>query len=124
MGALSRWVVSSAAALVLAAGALSAAAADTVSHDQLMHMIQTAKTRADHEKIAAVYEEQARDDEATAAMHLRLQSLYRGIDPTGGGRGSGQMATHCKNLADSYTQAAHEQHALAELHRKTAAEMQ
>ena len=124
MGAISRWVVSSAAALVLAAGALSAAGAETVSHDQLMHMIQTAKTRADHEKIAAIYEQHARADLAAAESHRRMERLYKGFDPTAGGRGSGQMAVHCKNIADNYTRTAHENDSLAELHRKAAAEVQ
>ena len=123
MGAISRWVVSIAAALVLAAGALSAAGAETVSHDQLMHMIQTAKTRADQEKIAAIYEQQARADQAAAENHRSMERLYKGIDPTGGGRGSGQMAAHCKNIADAYERAAQENNSLAELHRKAAAEM-
>ena len=123
MGAVSRWIVASAAALVLATSALSAAAADTVSHDRLMHMIQSAKTPADHEKIAAIYEQQARADQAAAENHRRMERLYKGIDPTAGGRGSGQMAIHCKNIADSYERAAHENNSLAELHRKAAAEV-
>ena len=123
MGAISRWVVSSAGALVLAASALSVAAADTVSHDQLMHMIQTAKTAADQEKIAAIYEQQAKANLAAAEDHRRMEKLYKGIDPTGAGRGSPQMAVHCKNIADDYSRAAQEDNALAELHRKAAAEI-
>ena len=44
--------MSAAAALALAAGAESVPRAQ-ISHEQLMHMIQSAKTRADHEQIAA-----------------------------------------------------------------------
>lgn len=122
MRAIARWVISSAAALVLAAGAFGAAGADTASHDRLMQMIQSAKTPADHEAIAAIYEEQARADRAAAENHQSMARMYRGIDPTGGGRGSGQMAAHCKNIAESYARAAEEHSALAELHRKQAAE--
>jgi hypothetical protein len=124
MHTMSRRALLSATALTLAAAVLPAAGADAISHDQLMHMIQTAKTPADHEKIAAVYEQQARADQAAAENHRSMERLYKGIDPTQGGRGSGQMAVHCKNLADSYTRAAQENKSLAELHRKAAAEAQ
>ena len=123
MNTMSRRALLSATALALAAVALPAASADAISHDQLMHMIQTAKTPADHEKIAAVYEQQARADQAAAENHRRMERLYKGIDPTQGGRGSGQMAVHCKNLADNYSRSAQENNSLAELHRKAAAEV-
>lgn len=124
MQTMSRRALLSATALAVVAAALPAAGADAVSHDQLMHMIQTAKTPADHEKIAAVYEQQARADEAAAANHRRMESLYKGIDPTGGGRSSGQMAAHCKRTADDYSHAAAEHSALAKLHREAAAAAQ
>ena len=109
--------------LAIAAAVLPAAGADAISHDQLMHMIQTAKTPADQEKIAAVYEQLARDDEAAAEKHRSMERMYRGIDPTAGGRGSG-MAAHCKRIAEGYSQAAHEHSELAKLHRDAAASSQ
>lgn len=122
MHATFRWAITSASALVLAVASFATIAADEVSQDQLMQMIQSAKTPADHEAIAAIYDKQAAADEASAKMHSRTASLYRGIDPTGGGRGSGQMAIHCKNISDSYTRAAKEHKDLAALHRKAATE--
>ncbi len=122
MHAISKWALSSAVALFLAAASFATMAEEDISHDKLMNMIQTAKTRADHEAIAAIYDKQAAQDEANAKMHSRPASPYKGIDPTAGGRGYGQMANHCKNIADSYTRAAKEHKDLAELHRKVAAE--
>lgn len=122
MRAISRWIVSSAVALALAAGAFIAAGAEPISHDQLMHKVQSAKTRADHEEIAAIYEQQAATDRAAAENHRRMERLYKGFDPSQGGRASGQMALHCKNLAEGYARAAEEHGALAQLHRKAAAE--
>ena len=122
MHAISRWVVTSASALILAAASCATNAAEEISHDKLMTMIQTAKTPADHEAIAKIYDQQAAQDEANASMHTRTANLYRGIDPTGGGRGSGQMAVHCKNIAESYTRAGKEHKDLAALHRKLATE--
>jgi hypothetical protein len=124
MGRMSKWVVSSAAALVLAAGALSAAGAD-MSHEQLMHKIQTAKTRADHDEIAAVYEQQAKADRSTAEEHRGMEKLYKGFGQSAAGRASpGQMAAHCKNIADGYERAAKEHDSLAKLHRQAASETQ
>ena len=123
MHALLRWGLTSAAALVLASAALTAAAADAMSHEELMHKIQAAKTRADHEEISAIYEKQASADVAAAENPRRMESYYKGIDATGGGRSNfGQMAMHCKNLADGFTRAAKEHNALAQLHRKAAAD--
>ena len=121
MSTTSRWIMWSAAALVLGAAALNTARAAEVSHDQLMHMIQSAKTKADHEQIASIYEQQASADRAAAENHRRMESLYRGIDPTAGGRGYGQMGVHCKNIAEGYARAAEEHDALAKLHRQAAA---
>lgn len=123
MRRMSRRALLSATVLAIAAAVLPAAGADEISHDQLMHMIQTAKTPADHEKIAAIYEQWARADQAAAEDHRAMERLYKGIDPTQGGRGSGQMAVHCKRLADDYARAAQENNSLAELHRKAAAEL-
>ena len=124
MRTMSRRALLSATVLALAAAVLPAVGADEISHDQLMHMIQSAKTPADHQKIAAVYEQQARDDQAAAEKHQSMERMYRGIDPTGGGRGSGQMAAHCKRIADDYSRAAKEHSQLAKLHRDAAASAQ
>jgi hypothetical protein len=121
MSPIIRMIVWSAAAVVLGAGALSTAAAVNVSNDELLHMIQTAKTRADHEAIASVYEQQARADRAAANEHKRMEKLYKAFseaDPTWSS--SGQTPEHCQNLASIYQEAAQEHDALAELHRQVA----
>jgi len=122
MRAMSIWALLSATALAFAAAALPAAGADVISHDRLMHMIQTAKTPADHEYIARLYEQQASADLVTAEEHRRMGDFYRGVDPTGAGRGtSANLGAHCNNLVEAYTRAAKEYSALAKLHREAAA---
>lgn len=121
MSPITRMIVWSAAAVVLGAGALSTAEAANVSNDELLHMIQTAKTRADHEAIASVYEQQARADRAAANEHRRMEKLYKAFseaDPMWSS--SGQTPEHCQNLAAIYQQAAQGHDALAELHRQVA----
>ena len=111
----------SAAAVVLASAALNAMGAADLSDDELMHMIQSAKTRADHEAIASVYERQARADRAAANEHRRMEKLYKAFseaDPAWSS--SGQTPEHCQNLASIYQQAAQAHDALAELHRQAA----
>ena len=120
MRAISRWAVSSATALVLAVTSFATMAADEISWDALLNKIQAAKTAGDHEEIAAIYDKLAASDEASAEMHRRTASIYRVTDPSG--RTYGQMAVHCKSLADRYAHAAKEHSDLAELHRKAAAE--
>jgi hypothetical protein len=93
-----------------------------ISHDQLMHKIQSARTPADHEYIALIYEEQASAELVTAEEHRRMGDFYKGVDPTGAGRGtSANLAAHCNNLVEVYTRAAKEYSALAKLHREAAA---
>ena len=116
------WAVLSAAALALAAAAFPAAGQGEVSHEELMYKIQSARTRADHEAIASIYEKRASAELATADDHRRMANMYKSMDPTGAGRGtSAGMISHCNNLVESYTKAAKEHSALAKLHREAAA---
>ena len=125
MHAVFRWALLGATALALATGAFAAAGADAISHEELMHKIQAAKTRADHEEISAIYGKQASADLAAAENHRRMEKFYRGIDATSAGRSNfSQMAIHCKSLAEGYSRAAKEHSALAQLHRKAAADDQ
>jgi hypothetical protein len=121
MRAKFRWALLSASALALAAAAFPAAGEGGISNEELMHKIQSARTRADHEQIALIYEKQATADLAAAEEHRRMGSYYQGVDPRGAGRGTfGSMAVHCNNLVGLYTRAAKEHSALATLHREAA----
>ena len=111
----------SVAAVLFASGALAPVGAADVSDDDLLHMIQTAKTRADYEAIASVYEQQARADRVAANEHRRVERLYKAFsqaDPAW--TSSGQTPDHCQNIASIYDRAAQEHDALAELHRQAA----
>lgn len=111
----------SAAALVFAAAALPAAGESGVSQEELMQKIQSARTRADHEEIASIYEKQASADLAAAEEHRRMASQYKMSDPSRVDRSAFKtMAIHCYNLIELYTGAAKEHSALAALHREAA----
>jgi len=110
-----------AAALGFAAAAVPAAGEGGVSQEELIHKIQYARTRADHEEIALIYEKQASADLAAAEEHRRMGSRYKQFDPSGVDRSTfASMAVHCNNLVELYTGAAKEHSALAALHREAA----
>ncbi|MGB8338012.1 MAG: hypothetical protein WCD07_00915 [Burkholderiales bacterium] len=84
--------------------------------------IEVANTRADHEAIATLYEQQASADKTAAERHLNLARNYKQMIVNRGGR-QVNTARHCENLARIYQQAAEENLALAKEHRQMAAEM-
>jgi hypothetical protein len=93
--------------------------------------IEAARTRADHQEIAAVYEQQGDRDRAAAERHRGLARAYeRGRVWSGPPVGSASSVraqnegwvAHCENLARIYQQAAEENLALARAHRQVAAE--
>lgn len=113
MRAKLEWAVLSVAALALAAAAVPAAGEGGISHEELMHDVQTARTRADHEEIALIYEKQASADLAAAEDHRRMASQYNRFDPSRVDRSTLKtMAIHCHNLVELYTGAAKEHSAL------------
>ncbi|HJQ82963.1 MAG TPA: hypothetical protein VKA21_02730 [Candidatus Binatia bacterium] len=79
--------------------------------------IATAKTAADHEAIAAYYDEQAKAAEAKAAEHRKMEQEYR---KAGGPAAKAQLPAHCEGLVKSYIGAAKEYAALAKAHREMA----
>ncbi|MBI2753788.1 MAG: hypothetical protein HYX46_09795 [Betaproteobacteria bacterium] len=128
-----RWLVLGAgtflAAPVLTLG--GCAAEGPVKPAGLKQKIEAARTRADHQEIAAVYEQQAVVDKEAMERHRDLARAYeRGwvwAGPSVGGVISARkvnytLAAHCENLARIYQQAAEENLALAREHRQLAAE--
>ena len=100
-------------ATVLALG--GCAAQGPVKPAGLEQKIEAARTRADHQEIAAVYEQQAQGYKATAERHQYWAQAYE--------RGrwkSKSMVPHCDNLARLFQQATTETLALAREHRQVA----
>jgi len=104
-----------AAALILVATAgvatiKAVAQSPPVTDDNLAQSIQNAKTPADHEAIAAYYDEEAAEAEKKAALHRRSAS---NLKPVG-------MANMCNNLAGYWDNVAAQDKDLASAHRKMA----
>jgi hypothetical protein len=80
-------------------------------------MISAAKSKADHEALAAHYEAEAKQALDIAERHQRMEKNYRVLET--GSKGP-KFSIHCKNLAAKYRGAAEENRKLAELHHQMA----
>jgi hypothetical protein len=110
-----------AAALVLAAAASlpsirAGAQQAVVTDDNLDQMIATAKTPAEHEAIAAYYEQEAADAKKKAALHRQSAATYRKLKiakPV-------YMAEMCDNIVVMWDKAAADAENLAKAHQAMA----
>lgn len=83
--------------------------------------IESANTKADHEAIAAFYQEEAKRIDEDIARHKRMSAAYQKT------RHLRQLAVrmkkHCDMLIKNYEDAAVEMREMARAHRDTAAEL-
>jgi hypothetical protein len=87
-----------------------------VTDDNLDQMITSAKTPAEHEAIAAFYEQQATDAKKKAELHRNTADTYRKLKiskPVG-------MAEMCDGIAAMWAKIAADNSKLAEAHREMA----
>jgi hypothetical protein len=82
--------------------------------------IAAAKTPADHEAIAKLYEADAVTAEAKAKEHDTMARKYRSIGGPKSTANSSPMVRHCQRLVKSYTDAAADYRALAAEHHSMA----
>ena len=108
--------------MVPAIVSVPAAAKDkALSKTQLNHLIATAETKADHERIAQYFDAEATKYEAQAREHAELAQAYRKNDPASQKYpGSMQSFNHCDSLSKSLQQAAENARQLASDHRDMA----
>ena len=89
-------------------------------HMNMMQMAMQAKTPADHEKLAARYDQEASDARAKAEMHKKMAEDIR---KTGGALfAKVHYDEHCDGLATHYSKIAEEYAALAKGERDMAKE--
>jgi hypothetical protein len=85
-------------------------------------MIKTAKTPADHEAIAAFYQEESarlkKESEQHAGLAEQLTSEAGGQSPSASHHY--EQAEHCRKFADALGKAAQEAQGLADVHKKIA----
>jgi hypothetical protein len=106
--------------LVLAAISLPAKSASAAENVDILQMLQTAKTPADHEAIAKYYDAQAAEAKRNAELHRKMASSYTGGSTPIGKGAKASLPQHCLALAKDFdTEAAHYA-AMAEMQRELA----
>jgi len=103
-------------AAVMLSGSAWAADAAMVTPAQ----IEAAKTSADHEVIAASYDNEAARLEAMAKKHEAMARSYRAAAAGSKGANPAAMSAHCNKLITQYKAAAQENRDLAAAHRQMA----
>jgi hypothetical protein len=111
--------------VVATVSAVGVVAAQALDASDLPQAIENAKTAADHEAIAAYFDEQAKEARAAAARHEKMGATYKKHPPTSPKSGSGhafhaQMGEHCDDLVSQYEEAARDYEAMAAAHRAEA----
>jgi hypothetical protein len=103
-------VSAGALAMMLSGGAYAADAGVTAAQ------IEAAKTPADHEAVAAAFEQEATRLEKLVKEHEKMADAYR---PAGSKKhiASASMRAHCLSLAKKYGEAARENRDMAKEHR-------
>jgi hypothetical protein len=104
-------------AALLALAIVHASAAEDRSMEK---QIAAAKTAADHEVIAALYDKEAKEAQAKADDHDKMSAAYKKVG--GAVIEKLQLDQHCDKLAKNFRKAAKEAKALAEAHRQMAKE--
>ena len=87
----------------------------------LVQKIESAKTRADYEALAASYEQEAKSLQAKAEEHKEMGKAYSKI---GHLKEKHNLVQHCDRLVEKYKGAAQESLTLAKLNRELAAKAQ
>jgi hypothetical protein len=88
-------------------------------HD-LAAMIEQARTAADHEALAAAYQQRAADAEREAERHRKMEKTYA-VGASTGRVGLTPLPQHCRAIARRWADIAREYAALAAAQRELAA---
>jgi len=114
-------ILGAALVALLASFGLPTVSAFAKQHMGMPEMIEAAKTSAEHEKLAAEYEREAKAARAKAEEHKKMADAYR--------KAGGALVEklhfdqHCDALVKSYTTTAEEFEALAKAEHEAAKEM-
>ncbi len=89
-----------------------AKADESMSAMDMAAMVDSAKTPADHEAIAKMYDDQGAKATAQAAEHTKMAESYAKIPRLS------EMTSHCQRLASFYKSAAEDYKAMAIMERE------
>ena len=103
-----------------AASAATLPKAEKLNKQQHKSLIASAKTPAEHERIAQYYEAKAQNDLAQANEHAQMASQFKQNAVTSSPKWSTGTVNHCEYLAQSFTEDAAKMQALAQEHEQMA----
>lgn len=93
-----------------------AASAEQSPTPSIERTIRMANSKADHESLAAHYENEAKELQAKAQEHVEMSKAYAGTHMIN----KHDLENHCKRIAQRYTDAARESLEMAKIHRDLA----
>ena len=93
-----------ASTLLLGLGLAGCAAAPNMASPELLQRIESARTRGEHQALAAHYDQQAVAARAVAADHRKMAKAYQGraVDPPGGGGMQESIAAEFEGMAEGH----------------------
>lgn len=115
------FLITGIAAMLLSATLVSGAFAQVPATASLADRIVAAKSKADHEQLAAEFDKQVEADKAAAERHRKMAQAYTSA-PWAKASGAGMVA-HCKSLIADYEKAAKQNTAMAKMHRDIGAKL-
>lgn len=91
-----------------------------LSKQQLNTLIVTAKTPAEHERIANFYEAKAQDYRAQAQEHEAMVAAYKANQSLSTSKNQASTIGHCEHYVQTFKNLAVKSHELAQLHEQMA----
>jgi hypothetical protein len=125
---MKRTIVFLSSALVFVALAFAATAAqaqqqsEKLSKQQLLSLIATAKTPAEHNRLAQYYGAEAQDDLAQSKEHEEMAAQYKKNPAFNTSKFAAGPVNHCEYLAQHYKESAQKLQELAQQHQQMAVE--
>ena len=111
--------------MISVAGLISAAqqkAPEKLTKQQLLSLIATAKTPAEHRRIAEYYHAKAQDYLAQAKEHEEMAEAYKKNPMTSSSKFATGTVNHCEYFYQSFKDMAAKMQELADMHEKMAKE--
>jgi hypothetical protein len=112
------WTKSLAFGLLMGIAAIGFAATPEAPPADIVQKIESAKTPANHEALAAYFANEASTARAQADQHAKMGKLY--LSNRGSGKGLAGMTSHCEKIVKEYQGMATEYDAMAAAHRQAA----
>lgn len=110
--------------LVLTVAALTQTAQaqkpEKLTKQQLLSLIATAKTPAEHSRIAQYYEEESQNYLAQSKEHEQMAAQYKKNPAMNSSKSSAGPVNHCEYLAQHFRESAAKTQELAQMHEQMA----